>query len=606
MSEENKGNLGPEDPAKGWEEMYAGMQKVFLQNSEAMMKNLPNMIHSFKDSSQAYLEFTKSLGKKEEISKHQTSYFDYLQQNIDFWKRTVQPASQQIPETNGDKRFSSPEWKEPNFFFDFIKHNYLFLSKFLLTCAEQAAVDENTRKKLVFYTQQYLNAISPSNFFATNPEAQKLFFETKGESLRQGMENLMNDLKSGRVSQTDFSAFEVGKNLALTPGQVVFENDILQLIQYSPSTEKTRSLPLLIVPPIINKYYILDLDPQNSFAKYAVDAGFTVFMISWCVPMGDQGNLTFDDYVSKGVLECSKVVCDICGTASVNAVGYCIGGTILGTSLAILADRKDNRINSATFLATMLDFSDIGALGAIVDRKLVDELEPELMKGKLLDGKDMTSAFNLARSNDLIWYFVVNNYLKGKTPAPHSILYWTNDNTNLPGKMYGFYLRNLIIENKLSKKDALSICDTPIDLGKIKTPSLVIGTREDHISPCGTAFTTTNLFSGPAEYVLGESGHVAGIVNPPARKKYGYWITPDSKVASSEEKGRMKFSTFQEFLNQAGQQKGSWWEYWAKWLHQRSGEWKPAPTTTGNKQYKPIEPAPGRYVKVSLYADKEK
>ncbi len=458
----------------------------------------------------------------------------------------------------------------------------------MIGIVDNVGIEDAAKKKLKFYIRQYIDALSPANFIATNPEVIKLARQTKGQSLIDGYKNLLADIEKGRISQTDSSAFEVGKNLAVTKGAVVYENELMQLIQYAPATKKVRESPLLIIPPWINRYYILDLEPENSFAKFAVEEGYTVFMISWCVPTADMGNLSFGDYVEKGALSAIEVIQNISGAKKINTLGYCIGGTLLGVVLAILRKKRKNPVCSATFLATMLDFSDIGALGALVDDSLVEKLENDLQDGKILKGRDMTNAFNIIRANDLIWPYVVNNYLKGQKPTPYSILYWTNDNTNLPGNMYSFYLRNIIIENKLARKNALKIADTLIDLGKIDVPAYIIGTREDHISPCRTAFNTTKLLhpdNKNIEFVLGEAGHVVGAINPPCKNKYGYHI--NGKLGNG----------FDRWLKTAKYHKGSWWTHWSNWLQDRSGELIPAPAKSGNKEYPIIEPAPGRYVK---------
>lgn len=592
------------------EQMLKDMAEAGQKISKAYLDSMPNLIHSAKDVMSGLASLTGAVNSNpSELSKLQNAYLNFYKKQIGLWQEinqhTQQGASQ--PLTNGDKRFKSPEWNEAPYYFYYIKQTYLMASELLHEIIEQSAIDDAAKKKLKFYSQLYIDALSPANFLVTNPEALKLAQQTGGESLKKGFENLLHDMKQGRISQTDFSAFEVGKNLAITPGSVVFQNELIQLIQYKPFTKKVSQFPLLIIPPWINRYYILDLEPHTSFVRFAVEQGFTVFMISWRVPKGVMGKLSFDDYAQKGLLDAMAAVQEITGQKKVNALGYCIGGTLLGGVAAVLAAQKSDpspkgrnpdltplqragatTFNTLTFLATMHDFSDFGQLSAVVDLPLVEKLEKEIGKDGILKGTDMTNAFNLIRAKDLIWNYVVNNYLKGNDPAPYSILHWTNDNTNLPGNMYIYYLKHIILDNQLSKKNALKICGIPVDMSKIITPCYIIGTVEDHISPCHTAFTTTRLVGGKVEFVIGESGHVAGIINPPNGKsngKYGYYS--NGKLGKD----------LAHFRNTAQHHKESWWLHWAKWLKAHSGKQITASTKPGSKKHKVIEPAPGRYVK---------
>lgn len=573
------------------EKMLRDLSEANQRVTQTYFENLPNLIHSGKELFNTWLTFSESVtSNPKENLKIQQTYFNFYKKQIELFqeinKHTQEGGSQILP--NGDKRFKSSEWNESPYYFYYIKQTYLMAAEMMNEIVEQADMDDTSKKKLKFYIQLYVDAMSPSNFIATNPEVIKLAQQTNGESLMKGLQNLIHDMKQGRISQTDFSAFEVGKNLAITEGSVIFENELIQLIQYKPRTKEVYENPLLLIPPWINRYYILDLEPHNSFVRFAVEQGFTVFMISWRVPKGNMAELSFDDYVQKGAFDAIDTIREITGAKKVNALGYCIGGTLLGTVAAILAKRRKNYLSSITFLATMLDFSDFGPMSAVVDRALVEKLEKEIgpVSGKsgILKGGDMTNAFNMIRSKDLIWNYVVNNYLKGNTPTPYSILYWTNHNTNLPGRMYTYYLKHFIIENKLSKKNALRICDTLIDLGKIKNPCYIIGTSEDHISPCHTAFATTHLVGGDVEFINGEAGHVAGIINPPPNDKYGYYY--------NGEKGM----DLAHFRNTAQYCKESWWLHWAKWLKEHSGKLIKAPSNPGSKKHKIIEPAPGRYV----------
>ena len=399
----------------------------------------------------------------------------------------------------------------------------------------------------------------------------------------------MADIEKGRISQTDMSAFEPGRNIAITPGAVVYENELIQLIQYSPTTKKVYETPLVIIPPWINKYYILDLRPENSLVKFMVDEGFTTYIISWKNPTPDMGHITFDNYVEMGTLKAFEVAQSVSKSKKINVLGYCLGGTLLSTTLAIMASKEnklESPVNSATFLAAMVDFSDVGPMGDVIDNALIKKLERgELLKDGVMHGHDMEKAFNLIRANDLIWKYVANNYLKGKSPSPFDILYWTNDNTNLPAKMYLYYLKYMVLQNKLSRKNALRICDTPIDIGKIEIPVYVIGLEQDHISPAHTVFTTTELVSGPVEFILGESGHVMGTANHPSKKKYGYFL--NGKLGRGLEAWK-KSAKFHE---------GSWWTAWSERLVKKSGKQITASKKLGNARFKIIEPAPGRYVK---------
>jgi polyhydroxyalkanoate synthase len=574
-------------------EFLKEMAETGQRMTQAYIDSLPNLIHTSKDMAETWSSLSSSIASNPDKSgpNIQNSYFNFYKKQMELWQEINQHLKEGgnpvLP--NGDKRFKAPEWNESPYYFYFIKQTYLMASELMNSIIEQADIDEKTKKKLKFYTQLFVDALSPANFIATNPEVIKLAQQTNGESLKKGFNNLLHDIKQGKISQTDFSAFEIGKNIATTPGSVIFENEILQLIQYKPLTKKVYKTPLLIVPPFINRYYILDLEKHSSFARYAVEQGFTAFIVSWRVPKGDMGKLSFDDYIQKGIMDTIEVVREITGEKKINALGYCIGGTLLGTTAAILASRKKDILNTISFLASMHDFSDFGDMSAVLDLALVERLEKEIGKEGVLKGDDMNSAFALIRTNDMIWNYVVNNYLKGIAPAPFALMYWTNDGTNLAGNMYMYYLRYMLVGNQLSKKNALKICNTPVDLGKITVPCFVLGTVLDHISPCHTAFTTTRLVGGKVEFILGESGHVTGIVNPPTENnKYGYFI--NGKLGKD----------LAHFKETAQYHKESWWIHWAKWLKPQSGKQINAPTKPGNKKHKVIEPAPGRYVKEPL------
>lgn len=572
-------------------EAIKGVGKSNLKIVHNYLNNISGYHHDVRDISQTFSDlYSKVLVNPREMIKIYDFYLDFLTKQQQAWHRIFidNQSSPPIENQKSDKRFLSDEWRKTPFF-NFIEQSYLLTEKFAQQMVDEAELDDKNRRKLDFYVGQYMDALSPANFLLTNPEALKLAVETKGGSLWNGFTNLVKDIEKGRISQTDESAFEVGKNIAATPGMVVYENELIQLIQYTPITKNVYEIPLLLVPPWINKYYILDLQQKNSFVKFLIEKGITVFVISWRNPQPNTelGNTTFDTYVEKGALKAIETVQAITNAKKVNTLGYCLGGTLLSIACSILASKKkENPVNSATFLASMIDFSYIGPMGDVIDGALMRKLERgELLKNGVLQGQDMEHAFNLIRANDLIWNYAVNNYLKGIMPTAFDVINWTNDNTNLPSCMYLFYLKHIIVENKLSRKNALRICDTPIDIGKIDFPVYVIGFKEDYISPAQTCFTTTKLVSGSVEFILGGSGHVIGVINPPSKNKYGYYTD-----------GKMGYE-FEDWLNTAQFHEGSWWTHWSEKLIKNSGKEIPASAKLGNQTYKAIEPAPGRYVK---------
>jgi polyhydroxyalkanoate synthase len=572
---------------------------LFKRLTDANNKIIQNYFENFsayhhdnRDIVLTYFDFFSKLAiNPHEIFKIQNFCVDAFQQQLKIWNDTFIYSQDTknpsvVDSQKSDPRFLAKEWTDYPYF-NFLKQNYLLIEKLSKKIIDEVEIEEKTHKRLGFYNEQYLDALSPSNFLITNPEVLKLAFETKGNSLWDGFNNLVNDIEKGKITQSDESAFEIGKNLAISPGAVIYENDLIQLIQYSPSTKKVNEIPLLIVPPWINKFYILDLQPENSFVKFMVDKGITVYMISWRNPSPGMGDLTFDDYVKEGALKAIEVVQEISSVKKINVLGYCLGGTLLSVAVAILSnDKKSNPINTATFLASMIDFSYIGPMGDVINESLIKKLERgDLLKDGIMHGHDMERAFNLIRANDLVWKYVVNNYLKGLKPNAFDVLYWTNDNTNLPAKMYVYYMRNMIFENKLSRKNALTICNTPIDIGKIEFPVFVVGFSKDYISPAKTAFTTTELVSGPVEFILGESGHVMGAINAPSKNKYGYYL--NGKLGGS----------FEDWKKTAKFFSGSWWTPWSERLLENSGKQISSPEKPGNEKYKIIEPAPGKYVK---------
>lgn len=491
----------------------------------------------------------------------------------------------------GDKRFAADAWGS-NPLSAFSAAVYLLNGRTLLSMAEAIDADEKTRARLRFAVEQWMAASSPSNSLAFNVEAQKKAIDTQGESIAKGIQNLLHDMKQGHVSMTDESAFEVGRNVATTEGAVVFENDYFQLLEYKPLTAKVYERPFLLVPPCINKFYILDLQPENSLIRYANEQGHRVFVVSWRNPDASMEKATWDDYIENAAIQAIHTVQDITAptnkSGQINTLGFCVGGTILSTALAVLAARGEQPAASVTLLTTFLDFSDTGILDIFVDEPMVAYREMQLGKGGLLPGGDLASTFSFLRPNDLVWNYVVGNYLKGETPPPFDLLYWNSDATNLPGPFYAWYLRNTYHENKLAKPNALTVCGEKLDLGSIDIPAYIYGSREDHIVPIGGAYASTQLLPGKKRFVMGASGHIAGVINPPAKNKRSHWTRDDGKFPKTQV----------EWLAGAKEHPGSWWTDWAQWLKGHAGKQVAAPKDYGNgKAYKAIEPAPGRYVK---------
>jgi polyhydroxyalkanoate synthase len=483
----------------------------------------------------------------------------------------------------GDKRFSAKDWRD-NAYYAYLKQSYLLASEFLTELAEGAELDEKSKERLQFAVKQWCDAMSPANFAATNPAVLREAIETKGESLTRGLANLIADTRRQRISQTDESAFEVGRNLALTPGDVIYEDGLIQLIQYRAATPQVGKRPLVMVPPCINKFYILDLKPENSFVRYAVEQGHTVFMVSWKNVSAADRAYDWDDYV-RAVLKALETAREIAQSDRVNALGFCVGGTLLASALAVQAAKGEQGVESVTFLATMLDFEAPGQLGVFIDENAVRSRESTIGKGGILPGADLASTFNALRANDLVWPYVVNNYLLGGAPAAFDLLYWNADSTNLPGPMYCSYVRNTYLENKLRVPGALENCGEPVDLGAVNQPAFILATRDDHIVPWRAAYRSVGLLGGDTKFVLGASGHIAGVVNPPAGNKRSFWT---SNEASPEADA---------WLASASEQRGSWWPAWSQWLEGFKDGTRIAPAKTGNAQYPAIEPAPGRYVK---------
>ena len=485
----------------------------------------------------------------------------------------------------GDRRFLASAWREQPYF-ALVMQSYLAYAEYLRDLARLAPLPPADKQRLEFATRQYVDAIAPTNFPATNPDVLAKAVATDGESLVKGLRNLVDDTRRGRITMTDERAFAVGRNLAVTPGSVVFRNALIELIQYDATTPTVHKRPLVIVPPCINKYYILDLKPENSFVAYAVAQGHTVFMVSWRNVPEDLGTLTWDEYIEQGALTAIRVAREIAGSRTVNALGFCVGGTILACALAVLAARRDASVQSATLLTTMLDFADPGEIGVYVSRELLSAREPQLQDGQRVHGSELAGAFASLRANDLVWNYVVGNYLKGETPPPFDLLYWNGDSANLPGPMYVYYLRNLYLDNRLREPGALTMAGTPVDLSRIHIPVYVYASRDDHIVPWRSAYRTTALVSGDVSFVLGSSGHIAGVVNPPQPPRRNYW-TNDLVTDSPD-----------DWFARAASVPGSWWPHWARWLAGHGGASHPAPRAAGSALYAPLEPAPGSYVRV--------
>ena len=546
----------------------------------------------FGDSWSRALESFQGIGTSADTTKPQVKFSpekikalqqQYMEQARELWSQGMQGP----PKVEGDKRFSGESWAQ-NPVSAFSAASYLLNARTLMGLADAVDADVKTRARISFGVEQWVAAMAPSNFLAFNAEAQKKAVETKGESIAKGMQNLLKDLKQGHVSMTDESHFEVGHNVATTEGAVVFENELFQLIEYKPLTAKVHERPFLFIPPCINKFYILDLQPENSFVRYAVSQGQRTFVVSWRNPDKSMAKTTWDDYVEDGAIEAISVVQQISGAEQINALGFCVGGTILSNALAVLAARGREPVASATFLTALIDFTDTGILDLFIDETSVKYREMEMGGGGLMKGKDLASTFSFLRPNDLVWNYVVGNYLKGETPPPFDLLYWNSDSTNLPGPFYAWYLRNMYLENNLVKPGKLTVCGESIDLNLVTLPSYIYGSREDHIVPINSAYASTQVLPGEKRFVMGASGHIAGVINPPAKNKRSHWIREDGALPES----------LDAWLEGAQEHPGSWWTDWAAWLQKHSGKLIAAPKTYGKgAKFKVIEPAPGRYVK---------
>ena len=520
-------------------------------------------------------------------------WLDYAQLWQSSWMKLLGQDSKPVAApAKGDARFKDDEWSS-NFLFDLVKQSYLIASRHIQGAVSNVeGLPEEAQKKVAFFTRQYVDALAPSNFVMTNPQVLRETLASGGQNLVKGLNNLLADLEKGdgqlRISMTDENAFQLGKNVAGTPGKVVFQTDLMQLIQFQPTTQEVFRRPLLIIPPWINKYYILDLRESNSFIRWALAQGHTVFVVSWVNPDKRLADKGFDDYMLEGSLAAIEAVCKATGEAQCNVIGYCLGGTLLGCTLAYLAAKGDDRVACATFFVSLLDFSQPGELGVFIDEEQVANLEKKMNERGFLKGSEMATTFNMLRANDLVWSFVINNYLLGKDPFPFDLLYWNSDSTRMPAKMHSFYLRNMYLKNLLGVPGGIELAGVPIDLSQVKLPAYFISTVEDHIAPWKTTYKGAKYLGGPVRFVLGGSGHIAGIVNPPAAKKYHYW-TNEAMPATAD-----------EWFAGAAQHAGSWWEDWQAWMEARNSGDKVAARVPGEGALKALEDAPGSYAMLRL------
>ncbi len=540
----------------------------------------------------AFLEMTqRMMADPTRLVQVQLSLWqDYLK----LWQRTAErmmggSAKPVIEPPPSDRRFKDSAWTE-NAVFDFIKQSYLLTARWMQSTVKQVdGLDDKTAKKVDFYTRQFVDAMAPSNFLLTNPEVLRTTIESGGENLVKGLDNLLSDLERGKgrlmIKMTDLDKFKIGINIAVTPGKVIFQNDLMQLIQYEPATETVKRRPLLIIPPWINKFYILDLRPENSFIKWAVEQGHTVFVISWVNPDQKLAQKSFADYMLEGPLAALDAIALATGEHEANVIGYCLGGTLLASTLAYMTTKGDDRIKSATYFVALVDFKEAGELSVFIDEEQLHFLEERMREQGYLEGSDMATTFNMLRANDLIWSFVVNNYLLGKEPFPFDLLYWNSDSTRMPAAMHSFYLRNMYQENKLVMPGGISLAGVPIDLTTITVPSFLLSTREDHIAPWKSTYSATQIYRGPVKFVLAASGHIAGVVNPPGLSKYGHWENASNPP------------TPDEWLATATQYPDSWWPAWEQWVSEFAGGSVPARKPGGGK-LETIENAPGSYVAV--------
>jgi polyhydroxyalkanoate synthase len=596
----------PKEVARTYAEVAQRASKLITEHVQRQVRHGMSAPTDELGIAQAFMDMTaKLLANPFKLAQAQMNlvwdYFSLWQHSmLRFSGLETQPVA--VPK-KGDSRFKDEQWEE-HFLFDFIKQSYLITARHIHDVVTNVeGLPWETEKKVNFFTRQYIDALSPSNFALTNPEVFRETVKTHGQNLLKGFNNLLRDIEEGdgqlRVKMTDPTAFELGRNVAVTPGKVVFQNELIQLLQFNPTTEKQYRRPLLIIPPWINKYYILDLRQSNSFIKYATDQGHTVFVVSWVNPDKRLAEKAFEDYLTEGSLAALDAVCKQSGTDEVNLIGYCLGGTLLGSTLGYNAVKKDKRIVSATFFVALLDFSIPGELGVFIDEQQVSSLEKKMAERGYLEGSEMGTTFNMLRSNDLIWSFVVNNYLMGKEPFPFDLLFWNSDSTRMPYRMHSFYLRNMYMKNLLREPGGIELNGVPIDIGKIKIPAYFISTIEDHIAPWKSTYLGATRLGGPVRFVLGGSGHIAGIVNPPAANKYHFWTNEAKRLPETPD----------AWFEGATQHPGSWWTDWQQWIGglnggDRGDAWVPARDPAKGK-LKALEDAPGSFVKFRLDLQKK-
>ncbi len=582
----------------GWDPLVlaAQLQRIAKQSQILMQRFVSNQPDAVKlgigDTSSLGFDFFKLMTKMmTNPAAVASAQIDLFYGSLNVWQKTAErmlmPRAQEANAPQ-DKRFKHPEWSE-NAIFGFVKDSYLVAAKSILTAIREVqGMDDATARKVDFYTRQFVDALSPSNFVATNPEVLAETLNSGGQNLLRGLENLLVDLERGNgrlsITMTDMKAFRLGENIATTLGKIVYQNELMQLIQYGPSTQEVRRRPLLIVPPWINKFYVLDLQPKNSFIKWAIDQGHTVFVISWVNPDEKLAEKTFENYMIEGPLAALDVIESATGERSINTIGYCLGGTLLASTAAYLAAKGDGRIASATYFVTLVDFTDVGEMAVFIDEAQLASLERRMRERGYLEAQDMATAFNMLRANDLIWSFVVNNYLLGKEQMPFDLLFWNSDSTRMPAAMHSFYLRTMYQHNLLAKPGGINLADTPIDLSKISTPTFILSAREDHIAPWKSTYAATRFYSGPVKFVLSASGHIAGVISAPG-SKYGHW-TNDNLPPRPD-----------EWFAGATPHQGSWWPVWDEWVTRLDSDRVPAREPGGGK-LTIIENAPGSYVRV--------
>ena len=574
MTQDNK-DMWSESAAQWQEQMRDGWAGA-MQAMQSLMLPMQSGLPQVPEQTATGLRFSSD--KLQQLQRQ------YLHEAGQLWSEALQGQTQAR-----DKRFADAAWSG-NPMAALTAANYLLNSRTLIGLADAVQADEKTRTRIRFAVEQWLAAAAPSNYLAFNAEAQQKAIDSKGESIAKGLQNLLHDMRQGHVSMTDESLFEVGKNVATTEGAVVFENELFQLLEYKSLTAKVFERPLLLIPPCINKYYILDLQPENSLIRYAVEQGHRTFVVSWRNPDASLAKATWDDYIEDAAIKAITVVRKISRSETINTLGFCVGGTMLATALAVLAQRGEKPAASATFLTTLLDFTDSGILDVFIDESFVKYREAEMGKGGLMKGQDLASTFSFLRPVDLVWNYVVGNYLKGETPPPFDLLYWNSDSTHLPGPFYAWYLRNTYLENRLVKPGKAVVCGEKVDLRKVDLPVYIYGSREDHIVPIGGAYASTQHLPGKKRFVMGASGHIAGVINAPAKNKRSHWIGPVNAFPPAVD----------DWIASATEHAGSWWPDWAHWLKAQAGKPIAAPKNYGHGKYQAIEAAPGRYVKARV------